>query len=626
MPFFRTLEVTIMSGETLEAGEIIGGKYEIDLPIGYGGFSHVYRGVHRAMDRTVAIKIFDPDHHGGETSDRTAWRAERFQREARLISQLEHPNTVTIFDYGLEDEQRAYLVMEYIEGASLEYTLRREGPLDRDRTVTIFLQVLESLEEAHHLEILHRDLKPDNIMLTTNFKGEEIAKVLDFGIARMLRDPPDRHRRGDKNSRLFLGTPRYAAPEQLALRNLTLATDIYCVGALLWECLVGKPMVPTRDVRQCIRLARNPDPWRLPDGVNVDPDLQGVIEKAVSKDPAHRYQSASQMMDALEGCTSVARSELPDIEPTSPFAGSEGIVDPNIIEPDDTDHFSSNPDGPTSPPPTPDAAMRDAAPSRLPSSHRMTNTQPRGGTSSPGSSPGQRRPSTGPKSPPSNPSPSNSDGEFGAETLPLASPTEPDPPPARRPRSRRSRRSDSDDDRRQIIVFASIIAVMALGGVVAVAALWLSTTDDEHEDDGEAVVAPPPDDDEEEEQFDPAHFDPPPAFDAELFTIETVALAAQRFNWDVERGHSIRRLADYTYEHMRLVDGDDVVDLHVYETASHEVMAQRKFETSLPDVYIILGSVFIRISPDGDDADAAVSARKHLQEFRDLVLKEAGYD
>ncbi len=607
-----------MSDDVLEAGGTIAGKYEIHSTIGRGGFSQVYRGVHRAMNRTVAIKIFDPASHGSDSPDRTAWRAERFEREARLVSRLRHPNTVTIFDYGLEPDGRAYLVMEYIEGRTLDSVIRREGPLGRERTVTIFLQVLASLEEAHHLEILHRDLKPANIMLTTNFKGQEIAKVLDFGIARMLRDRPAK----DKKGRLFLGTPRYAAPEQLAMRQLSLATDIYCVGTLLWECIVGSPMVPTGDVRECIRLAAHPDPWRVPANADVDPDLQTIIETAVAKNPAHRYQNAAQMIEALEGCTSIVRSELPDIRPTSPFAAGDDIADPNLLEADEADSYFLTPEKPASPPPAPYAALRQSDPSRLPPSHREPRRRQSRAQSKAPSPSGPRRKSSSSTSSTSRPSSRPSPAE------PSISPTisdDPNPVAARPPSSQLQPPTDdrvhdpyADEDRRQTIIFAVVAIVMALGGIVAVAALWIGSSGD---DEVPSPTISAVDDGDDEEVIE--EFEPPAAFDDLLFSIESIALAMERFEWDVERGVAIRHAGDYAYEHIRISLEGDVVDLHVYDVDSPDVMAELVRETSPPDRYVLLGNLYLRLHADDDES--ADRATGHLEQFRDLVLERAGH-
>src|SRR5690554_5535277 len=227
------------AGDFLERGKVIGEKYRLDELIGRGGFSNVYGGLHTGMDRRVAVKIFDPSQPANRDPARAIRRAERFEREARLVSQLNHPNTVTIFDYGVADEGMLYLVMEYIEGPTLKQAIVDGAPFDERRAVTTFLQILGSLEEAHHRNMLHRDLKPANIMLTRNFKGEEIVKVLDFGIARIVGESAPET--GPNGRKLFLGTPRYASLEQLRGLELSYATDVFAVGALLFETLVGQP-------------------------------------------------------------------------------------------------------------------------------------------------------------------------------------------------------------------------------------------------------------------------------------------------------------------------------------------------------------------------------------------------
>lgn len=273
-------------------GTVIADKYRIDKAIARGGCSIVYRGTHIDMQRPVALKIMTPDAAG----DDVAW-TQRFQREAKLASQLRHPNTITTYDHG-NDHGLWYIIMEWVEGASLRNVIKDHGPIEPERCARLTIQMLKSLEEAHRSKILHRDMKPSNIMITTDMDGEEQVKVLDFGLAKsdptqMGGDFLKLTRDGD-----FVGTPRYASPEQLKGRPLTNASDIYGVGMIMWEMLTGQPAVPQVDYAVCVEHHLGPRPWTLPPG-QYPPGLSMIVEKALSKNPDERYESCQEMRQAL---------------------------------------------------------------------------------------------------------------------------------------------------------------------------------------------------------------------------------------------------------------------------------------------------------------------------------------
>lgn len=275
--------------KVLRAGVVVAGKYRIDEAIARGGFSVIYRATHIDMERPVAIKVLTLCD-----DIKPSW-LERFTREARLASQLTHPHTVTVFDYGQDPQGFLYLVMEWVEGVSLYQHLTRYGPLSPAKVGRIAAQILESLEEAHQRKFLHRDLKPSNIMLTKDFQGRDIVKVLDFGIAKDLNVKPgsDAHitHRG-----AFVGTPRYASPEQLEQKaELGPASDIYSLGLLMWEALVGDPAVPSIKYGECIQYHTGPEPWRLPAALQCPPGFERILYKALAKPLAERYPDCATM-------------------------------------------------------------------------------------------------------------------------------------------------------------------------------------------------------------------------------------------------------------------------------------------------------------------------------------------
>lgn len=284
---------TASQQRVLRPGVVIADKYRVDEAIARGGFSVIYRGTHIEMERPVALKLLALDD-----VVKPSW-LERFTREARLASQLTHPNTVTIFDYGQDPRGFLYIVMEWVEGESLYRHLRDRGPLSPREVAQITVQILHSLDEAHRRGFLHRDLKPSNIMLTHDFEGHDTIKVLDFGIAKNLEEAPDSKTRITHQG-AFVGTPRYASPEQLDGRELTPAADIYSLGLLMWEALVGDPAVSSIQYGDCVDMHLGSEPWRLPDSVQCPPGLATILYRALAKPTDERYQSCRQMYRELE--------------------------------------------------------------------------------------------------------------------------------------------------------------------------------------------------------------------------------------------------------------------------------------------------------------------------------------
>jgi serine/threonine protein kinase len=276
-------------------GTVIAGKYRIDKALARGGCSTVYRGVHLDMGRTIALKLLD---HKEDEAEDEAW-IRRFTREAQLASQLTHPNTITIHDYGHDHEHDGllYITMEFIDGRSLRDEILERGGLEPRRVANILEKMLESLDEAHRLGILHRDLKPSNIMLGRDHDGCELVKVLDFGLAKSIYAPPEAMtvtQDGD-----FIGTPRYASPEQLRGTELDQRTDIYGVGMVGWEAIVGTPAVPDIGYGSSVQHHLGEQPWRLPDAIACPPGLADIIHRSLEKDADRRYASCLEMRDAL---------------------------------------------------------------------------------------------------------------------------------------------------------------------------------------------------------------------------------------------------------------------------------------------------------------------------------------
>ncbi|MFU8803828.1 MAG: serine/threonine protein kinase, partial [Bradymonadaceae bacterium] len=299
-----------MSEQNLLPGTIIANKYRIESAVGSGGFGTVYRATHLDMNRTVAVKIFKPTPAHLRDPAKLDARKERFNREAQFVSKLEHPNTVTIFDYG-QDKDMLYLVMELIEGQTLRELLWHNPRLPLPRAIFIACEILESLEEAHHKGILHRDLKPPNILITKDFKGKERVKVLDFGIAKQVIDGHFGAEDVELTGNTFIGTPQYCSPEQLFTRPLSKATDIFGVGILLWEMIFGEPLVKGDGIGTAIQQLNAKTPWEVPLEPPIPPGLRMVLERAVQRDQTKRFQSCAEMLEALKAIPLHKPSTLP---------------------------------------------------------------------------------------------------------------------------------------------------------------------------------------------------------------------------------------------------------------------------------------------------------------------------
>lgn len=208
--------------ETL-IGQTIGDRYEIIAPIGEGGFAVVYKGRHKLMNRLVAIKLMFPPR----TDPQTALK--RFQQEAQAASCLMHTNLVTALDFGFINDEQPYFVMDFVEGKTLANVLNKVGFLNLDEALDVFIQACEGISHAHENGVIHRDLKPSNIMLVTNKAGQQVVKIVDFGVAKMILEDGSEMERLTRSGETF-GTSLYMSPEQCAGRPLDYRSDIYSFG------------------------------------------------------------------------------------------------------------------------------------------------------------------------------------------------------------------------------------------------------------------------------------------------------------------------------------------------------------------------------------------------------------
>jgi eukaryotic-like serine/threonine-protein kinase len=266
-------------------GELIAGRYELEKLVGSGGMSNVFRAHDRLLERTVALKIL----HEQYTRDDDY--VERFRREARAVAKLAHPNIVTVIDRG-EQDGRQFIVFEYVEGPNLK-DLTRDGPLEVGEAIQLTLQVARALSFAHERGLVHRDVKPQNVLLNEDSQ----AKVTDFGIARSLDV------QGVTQTGTVLGTSDYIAPEQARGQRVDPKTDIYSLGAVLYELLVGEvPFSGDNFVAVAMRHVSEPPPSILEHRPDCPLRLDLAVQRAMAKDPDDRFQSMDDFVVELEGC------------------------------------------------------------------------------------------------------------------------------------------------------------------------------------------------------------------------------------------------------------------------------------------------------------------------------------
>ncbi len=272
-------------------GTVFQGRYRIDSRIDIGGMSTVYRATQIAVGRPVALKIMNRELAADLKS------VARFQQEARAIAGLRHPNTIRLFDYGQTEDGHLFLVMELLVGRSLAEVIDTEAPLDADRTIHIAKQIFDALAEAHANGIVHRDLKPDNIFLTEVGLQTDFVKILDFGIAKVTRQAGKQELTG---SGLILGSPGYMAPEQVQGTASTEQTDIYAVGALMYEMLCGhQPFQGDTPIELAVRHVQDEVPLPSLDGAPLQGPLVDFILRCLEKLPSRRPPGAEGALREL---------------------------------------------------------------------------------------------------------------------------------------------------------------------------------------------------------------------------------------------------------------------------------------------------------------------------------------
>jgi len=274
------------------------GQYTLDRKIGEGGNGSVYRAHHAMLRRPTAIKLIHPKKAGAENLD-------RFEREVQHMSQLTHWNTVAVYDYGRSPEGIFYYAMEYLDGIDLENLVIEFGPQPAARVISIMTQACAALGEAHRRGIIHRDVKPANIILCERGDVPDIAKVVDFGLAKAFAadDPELTDVSGETSSKNILGTPAYIAPEAITdPASIGPSVDLYALGAVGYFLLTGRRVFEGKTaVDLCVQhVTRTPKPPSEMTKKPIPKRLEEIILQCLAKKPAQRPESAAALAELLK--------------------------------------------------------------------------------------------------------------------------------------------------------------------------------------------------------------------------------------------------------------------------------------------------------------------------------------
>lgn len=292
---------------SIRPGGLVAGKYRIDSMLGEGGMGTVWAATHVELNQRVALKLISSE------LSRSPDLLARFRAEAKAAAQLSSRYVVRMYDSGVTEDGRPYIAMEFLTGESLEDRLTRVGALPLGTTVRIVSQVCRALKVAHAQGIIHRDLKPANIFLATTGDDEEVAKVLDFGIAKILDHERDH---GATATGIILGTPLYMSPEQArALKTLDHRTDLYSLGMVTYRMLVGDPPFQGESFGDLVfSICTKPLPSMHAQVPTLPPSLDEWFQVACAKDQGARFATAEQMHDALWAASGMSASHFAQID------------------------------------------------------------------------------------------------------------------------------------------------------------------------------------------------------------------------------------------------------------------------------------------------------------------------
>jgi serine/threonine-protein kinase len=278
-------------------GRVINDRFKINALIARGGMGKVYRAEQSPLGRVCAIKVLNPNYAGEHDPE----FHKRFFLEASIASKLTHPNTVTIFDYGRTEDDIYYMAMEYLEGHTLHRAIREASHFPEERAAHIARQICRALREAHSLGVIHRDLKPANIFLVEHGDETDFVKVLDFGLVKNVSG--DGKGEDLTQTGLFMGSPKYMAPEQIRGDKVDARTDIYALGIIMYEMITGKvPFDRPNSVNILMAHVNEEAPAlrQMNPNVNVSPAIEDTVARCMAKDPDQRFRSMDEVLASLK--------------------------------------------------------------------------------------------------------------------------------------------------------------------------------------------------------------------------------------------------------------------------------------------------------------------------------------
>ena len=297
-------------------GTTIADKYEIHSLLGRGGMSIVYKGKHKMMDRDVAIKLLRPELVA------IPQLVERFKRESKAISTLRHTGIVAVFDFGLMKNGTPFLVMDYLEGKTLDKVLKEQGRMDISKAVHLVAAACDALAHSHHKGIVHRDIKPSNLLVRVEANGKETLTIFDFGIAKMLSQDGSTIHKLTTSGEIF-GSPLYMSPEQSEGDGIDARSDIYSMACVLHEMILGEPPFRGETPVETIMMHMNDEvrPFsEVNPNIPIPADVERAIRKALEKSSADRFQTIEEFHDAI--IESATRSQAQVAAVTSLTASS----------------------------------------------------------------------------------------------------------------------------------------------------------------------------------------------------------------------------------------------------------------------------------------------------------------
>lgn len=311
-------------------GTTLAGKYRIDEKLSEGGMGTVYRGTHVLMDKTVAVKVLRPSLAADEKI------VARFSREARAASRISHPHALSVTDFGEDENGVVFLVMEYLSGKTLKEVIRESGQMPLSRVVEILKQVSAALDAAHEQDVVHRDLKSDNIMLVSA-AGGDYAKVLDFGIAK-IKEREGEYDPGLTAPDLVIGTPQYMSPEQCSQApDIDWRSDIYSLGVILYEMLVGHvPFTGPSPTEVMMKHLQEPAPSVLSEREDLPTAVATIVSRAMAKLPENRYQSAGALVEDLMIAAETAAPQTQPAVATAPSTLKDDLDEQTLVRPRST--------------------------------------------------------------------------------------------------------------------------------------------------------------------------------------------------------------------------------------------------------------------------------------------------